>query len=60
MANFFGVGTDSGKEAWSRYAEAQGLDKLEGYKVKNYRKDGGVTYTYEGENGKEEKTITAE
>ena len=59
MANFWGVGTVEGKEAWQRYAESQGLSDLKGYKVTNYKKDGSVEYEYRDADGnKQKKTVT--
>lgn len=61
MANFFGVGTEEGKNMWARYAEEMGISDKSGYKVTNYRKDGGVDYEYIDEEGqKQEGHATAE
>lgn len=61
MANFWGVGTKEGKDMWARYAEELGISDKNGYKVTNYRKDGGVDYEYIDENGqKQEGHATAE
>lgn len=58
-ANFWGVGSDAQKDAWQRYAKEQGLSDLKDYKVTNYRKDGGVTYSYTDDEGEtQEKTVT--
>ena len=51
MADWLGVGTSEGKAMWADYADAMGISDLSGYKVTNYRKDGGVEYEYIDENG---------
>lgn len=59
--NFFGVGTDEWKSTWEEYAAETDLDDLNGYKVKNYKKDGSVVYEYIDEEGKKQKaTVTKE
>lgn len=55
MANFWGVGTDEGKAMWKEYAKQTGISSKDGYKVTNYRKDGGVDYEYIDENGEKQK-----
>lgn len=60
QAGFFGKGSDAQKEAWARYAEAQGLGDLKDYKVTDYRKDGGVEYSYTDENGETQKKVISQ
>ena len=60
QANFWGKGSDKQKDAWKRYAEAQGLGNLKDYKVTDYRKDGGVEYSYTDENGKKQKKVVTQ
>lgn len=54
MADWLGVGTSEGKSMWADYADAMGISDLDGYKVTNYRKDGGVEYEYIDENGQKQ------
>ena len=59
-AGFFGKGSDAQKDAWARYAKAQGLGDLKNYKVIDYRKDGGVEYSYTDESGKTQKKVISQ
>ena len=60
QAGFFGKGSDAQKDAWARYAEDQGLGDLKDYKVTDYRKDGGVEYSYTDESGKTQKKVISQ
>jgi hypothetical protein len=57
QAGFFGKGSNAQKDAWARYVKAQGLDDLKDYKVTDYRKDGGIEYSYTDENGETQKKV---
>lgn len=54
MADWLGIGTSEGKAMWADYADQMGISDLDGYKVTNYRKDGGVEYEYIDENGQKQ------
>lgn len=54
MADWLGVGTSEGKAMWADYANAMGISDLDGYRVTNYRKDGGVEYEYIDESGQKQ------
>ena len=50
--DWFGVGSKQNKDAMARYAEAMGLDELNGYKITNFKRGGNVEYKYLDEEGK--------
>ena len=54
MADWLGIGTSEGKAMWADYANAMGISDLDGYRVTNYRKDGGVEYEYIDESGQKQ------